>query len=97
MALFESFPLSECVKLLRTCLYAFIHLAISFFWQPFFLVLLSDVDILTWQSLEQRVHDINGRERNDRGFKIRLLRQTDEVTFLGNYFKKDKHSSPKLK
>ena len=59
MALFESFPLSECVKLLRTCLYAFIHLAISFFWLPFFLVLLSDVDILTWQSLEQRMHDIS--------------------------------------
>ena len=46
MALFDSFPVSEYVKLLQTCLYAFIHLAIYFFWQPFFLVLLSDVNIL---------------------------------------------------
>ena len=48
MVLFESFPVSEYVKLI-----------FIIFWQPFFLFLLSDVNILAWQSLEQKMHDIS--------------------------------------
>ena len=48
MVLFESFPVSEYVKLI-----------FIIFWQPFFFFSLSDVNILAWQSLEQKIHDIS--------------------------------------